>query len=135
MNWFWIVLSVSLTAAVVVLGWRYAAVKRALRDYSATIHAIAEGEKPISELPEDVARLEDLSYAVKTLALTLRIRTSVVDTERARLATVLDQMTDGVLIVDVAGRVQFANPAIDRLFETKDVIGRTVVEVLRQHQQ
>jgi two-component system, OmpR family, phosphate regulon sensor histidine kinase PhoR len=134
MNWFWLVLSVLLTAAVIGLAWRYAALKRGLRKYSGTIHTVAEGGKPISELPEDIAGLEELSNAVKTLALTLRVRTSAVDAERARLATVLDQMTDGVLITDAAGRVQFANPAVDRLFETKDVIGRTVAEVLRQHQ-
>jgi two-component system phosphate regulon sensor histidine kinase PhoR len=134
MNWFWLILSVLLTAAVIGLAWRYAALKRGLREYSGTIRTIAEGGKPISELPEDIAGLEELSNAVKTLALTLSVRTSVVDAERARLATVLDQMTDGVLIADAAGRVQFANPAVDRLFETKDVIGRTVAEVLRQHQ-
>jgi two-component system phosphate regulon sensor histidine kinase PhoR len=43
-------------------------------------------------------------------------------------------MTDGVLIADANGRIQFANPAIERLFEAKDILGRTVVEVLRQHQ-
>ena len=105
-----------------------------MNEYSKTIHTIAEEKEPVSELPEDIAGLEQLSYAVKNLALTLRVRTSVVEAERARLATVLDQMTDGVLIADAAGRVQFANPAIERLFETRDVIGRTVVEVLRQHQ-
>ena len=134
MTWFWPILAVLLSTAVIGLAWRYASLKRRLNKYTETIHAIAGGEKNVSELPEDVAGLEELSNAVKTLALTLRLRTSVVEAERARLATVLEQMTDGVLIADAAGRIQFANPAIEQLFETKDVLGRTVAEVLRQHQ-
>ncbi len=43
-------------------------------------------------------------------------------------------MTDGVLIADSAGQIQFANPAAERLFETKQAVGRRVVEVLRQYQ-
>jgi two-component system phosphate regulon sensor histidine kinase PhoR len=58
----------------------------------------------------------------------------VVDAERARLAAVLDRMTDGVLIADSSGQIQFANPAIEHLFDTNQAVGRRVVEVLRQHQ-
>jgi two-component system phosphate regulon sensor histidine kinase PhoR len=78
--------------------------------------------------------LEDFSNTVKTTALALRVRISVVDAERTRLAAVLDRMTDGVLIADSNGQIQFANPAIDSLFETNQAVGRRVVEVLRQHQ-
>ena len=134
MNWFWPILAVIFLGAIIGLAWRYILLMRRVNQYAETIHAIADGEEPISELPEDILGLEDLSNAVKTLTLTLRVRTSVVETERARLATVLDQMTDGVLIADATGRVLFANPAVERLFETKDILGRTVVEVLRLHQ-
>jgi two-component system phosphate regulon sensor histidine kinase PhoR len=43
-------------------------------------------------------------------------------------------MTDGVLIADANGLVQFANPAAKRLFESTDPVGRSVTEVLRNHQ-
>jgi two-component system phosphate regulon sensor histidine kinase PhoR len=36
--------------------------------------------------------------------------------------------------VDIEGRVQFSNPAAENLFEAKNSIGHTVVEVIRQHQ-
>lgn len=134
MNLFWFILAIFLAAVIIWLVWHYIFLKRRLRIYSETIRSVTEDGKPISDLPEDVAGLEQLSNAVKALALTLRMRTSFVDAERARLATVLDQMTDGVLISDAAGRVQFANPAVERLFETKDIIGRTIAEVFRQHQ-
>jgi two-component system phosphate regulon sensor histidine kinase PhoR len=47
---------------------------------------------------------------------------------------VLEQMTDGVLIADALGTVQFANPAVERLFDTSRPVGRTVAEVIRHHQ-
>ena len=134
MNWFWLILSVLLTAAGIGLTWRYVALKRGLRGYSETIRTFAEDEKPISELPEDIAGLEELSNAVKTMALTLQARTSSLEAERSKLAAVLDQMTDGVLIADAAGRVTFLNPAAERLFDSHTVSGRTVAEVVRQHQ-
>jgi two-component system phosphate regulon sensor histidine kinase PhoR len=134
MNWFLLVFVVLLAAAVVWLAWLYASLRRKLKRYAAMVRHIADGEKPVTDLPEDVPGLEDFSNAVKTLTLALRVHSSMVDAERARLATVLDRMTDGVLIADAGGRIQFANPAVERLFETENTLGRTVAEVLRHYQ-
>jgi two-component system phosphate regulon sensor histidine kinase PhoR len=134
MKWFLIVLAILLTIALAWLSWRYFVLRRSLKRYAALLRSVANGEKTISDLPEDLPALEDFSNTVKTLALALRMHTSVVDAERARLAAVLDKMTDGVLIADSSGQIQFANPAIERLFETSPAVGRRVVEVLRQHQ-
>ena len=134
MKWFLIVLAILLTIALAWLSWRYFVLRRSLKRYAALLRSVANGEKTISDLPEDLPALEDFSNTVKTLALALRMHTSVVDAERARLAAVLDKMTDGVLIADSSGQIQFANPAIERLFETNQAVGRRLVEVLRQHQ-
>ncbi len=64
----------------------------------------------------------------------LNLQLTTLNAERARLAAVLDQMTDGVLIVDSQGRIQFANPASKKLFETVDPVNRSIVEVVRHHQ-
>jgi len=74
--------------------------------------------------------LDEQNNLIKNLNLQL----SSLSAERARLAAVLDQMTDGVLIVDSQGRIQFANPASKKLFETVDPINRSIVEVVRHHQ-
>ena len=75
-------------------------------------------------------KLDDQNRLIKSLNLQL----STSNSERARLATVLDQMTDGVLIVDSQGRIQFANPAAQKLFESANPINRTITEVVRHHQ-
>ena len=134
MNWFLLVLAGLLAIALAWLSWRHIVLRRSLKRYATLLRTVANGEKNVSDLPEDLPALEDFSNTVKTLALALRVRTSVVDAERARLAAVLDRMTDGVLIADSSGQIQFANPAVEHLFETKQAVGRRVVEVLRQHQ-
>jgi len=75
-------------------------------------------------------KLDEQNRLIKSLNLQL----STSNSERARLATVLDQMTDGVLIVDSQGRIQFANPAAQKLFESANPINRTITEVVRHHQ-
>ena len=134
MNWIIAILLFVLFITTVGLGWRYFHLRRRLDSFARTIRRIVDNGISLTDLPEDERGLEGLSNAVKTLAIAEQKRTSALDEERARLAAVLEQMTDGVLIVDVEGRIQFANPAAETLFETPDAIGHTVAEVLRQHQ-
>ena len=134
MNWFLPALIVLLVVALAVLASYLTVLHRRMGRYITILRRITDGDHPVTDLPEDEKGLEELSNAVKALALTLRVQASTADAERDKLAAVLDRMTDGVLIVDTNGRIQFANPAVGRLFESPDPSGRTVVEVLRQHQ-
>ncbi len=134
MNWIIAILLIILFMTAAWLGWRYFHLRRRLDTFTRTIRRTVDNGLSLTDLPEDERGLEGLSNAVKTLAMAERERTSALDDERARLAAVLEQMTDGVLIVDVEGRIQFANPAAETLFEAPDAIGHTVAEVLRQHQ-
>ena len=55
--------------------------------------------------------------------------------EENRQRAVFNSMVEGLLILDEEGRVQFANPALGRLFELPgDLRGRTLLEALRQHE-
>jgi len=133
MNYFLLSALIIVIISFAWLAFIYTSLRRRLDRYTRTVRKITEDELPVTGLPEDEIGLEDLSNAVKTLALTQQIRISSLDAKRAELATVLDRMTDGVLIADAAGRVQFANPAAESLFEAKNALGHTVAEVLRQH--
>jgi len=134
MNWLLIVLIGILAVAWAWLGWRHITLRRSLKRFAAFLRAVENGQKPIGELLVDLPGLEDFSHSVKTMALALSVRTSVVEAERVRLAAVLDRMTDGVLIADAGGQVQFANPAIERLFDIQKAVVRRVVEELHQPQ-
>ena len=132
MNWLLIVLIGVLAASLVWLGWRQIVLRRSMNRYEASLRAVENGQEPVDKLPDNLPSLEDFSHSVKTMALALNVRSTAVEVERARLAAVLDRMTDGVLIADAGGQVQFANPAIERLFDIQKAVGRRVVEVLHQ---
>jgi two-component system, OmpR family, phosphate regulon sensor histidine kinase PhoR len=134
MNWTLGILLVLLLGTAVWLGWRYLRLRRRLDAYTHKVRRATDDGFILTDLPEDEKELEDLSNAVKGLALAERQRTSGLDAERGRLAAVLEQMTDGVLISDAEGRILFANPAAEKLFETPNAVGHTVAEVIRQHQ-
>jgi two-component system, OmpR family, phosphate regulon sensor histidine kinase PhoR len=133
MTWFLPVVIGILLIALGVLAWRLADFRGRLGRFTGTIRKIAEGDQPMTDLPKDEPGLEELSNAVTMLARSDRERTLKVETERARLAAVLERMTDGVLIADADGRVLFSNPAAGRLFESPDPINRTVAEVIRHY--
>ena len=134
MNGYLLFTVVILALALVWFGWHYLALRSRVKRYAALLHSVAKGEKSVSDLPVDLPALEELSNTVKGLTEAMGERTSLVESERARLAAVLERMTDGVLIADADGQIQFANPAAERLFESKGAPGRRVVEVLRQYQ-
>jgi len=88
------------------------------------------------EFPEDPQELKELSDALQSMAIELGAQIDALTSERAKLSAVLNQMTDGVLIVDENGKVQLLNPAAERLFEIREstALDRSVVEVMRYHQ-
>lgn len=88
------------------------------------------------DFPETAFELSELSEALSVMARQLGAQIDALTSERAKLSAVLNQMTDGVMIVDVDGRVQLLNPAAERLFQIKESVGlgRSIVEVIRYHQ-
>jgi len=106
--------------------WSYFKLRRDIDQYASQIR-----QKHIST---DIKELDALSRSLTSIFSTFDLQLSTLDSERARLATLLDQLTDGVLIADEQGFIQFANPAAGRLFQTSDPIKRSITEVIRHHQ-
>lgn len=122
------IILILLLLVAVWFAWRYFALKRRLNEYANALR------HQLQSLPADIQGLENLSSAVASLNTNFAARFSTLDSQNARLATVLEQLTDGVLIADSNGQVQFANPAAQRLFDTPHPIGHSVAEVVRNHQ-
>jgi len=128
MNSLSIFLIFALFLAAAWFAWRYYDLKKRLNEYARIVRAAPDN------LPTDLKQIENLSNAVASLQTAFNAERSTLDDQNARLATVLEQLTDGVIIVDMNGLIQFANPAAQRLFETSSTLGRSVTEVLRNHQ-
>jgi len=106
--------------------WRYFKLRRDMDSYASQLRHINTNTQ--------IKELENLSSSISSIISTFNLRLSTLETERSRLATVLEQMTDGVLIADAQGIVQFANPAAGRLFQTSNPTNRSLTEVIRNHQ-
>ena len=70
--------------------WRYYKLRREMDEYAGRVRE--------QKTETAVAELQNISSAVSLLVSTFGLRHSALDAERARLATVLEQITDGVLI-------------------------------------
>ncbi len=108
------------------LGWRYFSLRRDIR---ALTEQLGRGDN-LAERSRELGKLVGLR---NTQHATLRAQLASSEQERSRLSTILDQLTDGVLIADADGRVQFANPAAEKLFGSP-LTGHSVVEAIRHHQ-
>ena len=106
--------------------WRYYKLRRDLDKYASRLRG--------QNINTSIRELENLSSAIASLVSTFNLQHSTLESERSRLATVLDQITDGVLIADEEGLIQFANPAAGRLFQFADPIRHSIAEVVRNHQ-
>jgi len=130
-------LPAALIVALLGLLWfayQYFRLRRKTNNLAHLLRKAANAEVPANALPLDIIGLENLSNAIAALAARWDQQLFSSEAERARLAAVLEQMTDAVLIVDAGGRIQFANPATEKIFETPHIINHTVAEVLRHHQ-
>ncbi len=128
MNSFLLPLIIILAIAAAWFGWRYYHLKKRLNGYASSIR-----NQP-DRLPTDLKDFENLSNSIASLKTAFDLRLSTLDSENDRLATVLEQLTDGVLIADSHGQVQFANPAARKLFEANSPLHHSVAEVVRNHQ-
>ena len=106
--------------------WRYYKLRREANEFAKQIRQ--------QHINTHVKELENLSSAISSLVLTFNLQHATLESERARLAAVLEQMTDGVLIADADGIVQFANPAAGKLFQSPNPIHHSLTEVIRHHQ-
>ena len=122
---YWVV-SVVLFIITLWFAWRYFKLRRDVNDFASRARE--------QDTSTNIGELENLASSITSLLSTFDLQLSTLDAERGRLATVLDQITDGVLIVDSQGIIQFANPAAGRLFQASKPINRSITEVIRHHQ-
>jgi two-component system phosphate regulon sensor histidine kinase PhoR len=122
----------SLVVTVIVIfvaawfAWRYFKLRREVDEFASRARN--------KDTNTNIHELDNLSSSITSLISTFDLRHSTLDAERARLATLLDQITDGVLIADAQGIIQFANPAAGKLFQASEPVNRSIAEVVRNHQ-
>lgn len=120
-------------AIVLLLGlaawfaWRYFHLRRSLKRLA---QSLRDNTTPLPHSNET----DELASLVEARKTDFTEELTSLHAEKARLATLLDQLTDGVIIADSVGRVQFANPAASKLFDTINPTQLSVAQVVRSHQ-
>lgn len=109
---------------------------RPLRSLTQAAAQIAGGDLSVELIPAPPDEVGQLTRAFNQMSLRLRHQLEALEAERNKIALVVQEMTDGVLIADDEGRVELINPAAEGMFSLAPgaALGHTLAEVLRDHQ-
>ena len=125
LNWTILLLLLGITAWS---WWRYYNLQKKLETYSNRIKTSP------AQNSSNHSQLQGIASAVNSIVSNYEEKIFALDSEKDRLSTVLEQLTDGVLIANADGAVQYANPAACRIFEYPQPIHHSVAEIIREHQ-
>lgn len=94
------------------------------------------GSQPINENKQGGSEIDLLTNSINQITSQLHNQIRELGVERGRMAAVLGEMTDGVVIIDNQGLVQLINPAAEKIFKVdrNSAEGRSLIGVLRNHQ-
>jgi two-component system phosphate regulon sensor histidine kinase PhoR len=100
------------------------------------LHRRLEGSSQAIEPLHYSNDIGPLLYTVEILLESLALQIQTADSERETLQSVLNQITDGIVIINEQGTINSLNPAAERIFQlpSGQAKGHTVAEILRHHQ-
>ncbi|HEX7975267.1 MAG TPA: ATP-binding protein, partial [Anaerolineales bacterium] len=122
--------------AVLLATWIASRTTRPLRELTGAAGQISNGDLESRIIPTTSDEVGQLTHAFNAMAGQLRSQIEALESERSKMAAVLQEMTDGVLIVNRQGQLQLINPAAEKMFgiSGEQAQGRSLAEVLRHHQ-
>jgi len=133
-----VIMGVSLFAAVISIIILVVIVNKATQpilQLTGTAMKFAQSQ-PLDRLePAEDDEGRQLVQAFNIMAMRVNSQTSLAEVERNKLAAVLKEMTDGVVIIDAEGYISIVNQAAAKMFAiTRErMLGKTVAEGFRQH--
>lgn len=133
-----ILTAAALTGLVVILlaSLMAATALRPLLQLTQAVQAISQGRQKNIQPSARQDEVGQLSRAFNHLTTQLNNQLEALSTERSKLEIVLNQMSDGVVIVNESGQVLLSNPAAARMFEADldaQPANPTLIEIVRSH--
>ena len=122
--------------AILVAVFVARATTQPIRQLTQAARRIASGELgqkiPVLTIDES----GQLAKAFNEMSSSLKDLVAEISDEKSKLATILSNMADGVIMTDNEGRVLLANQAAERMFdfEEKKVIGKHLIEAVRDYE-
>jgi len=123
------------TLLVILAAWVIARITtRPIRKLTVASGRIASGELGQKITIEARDEVGELAHAFNEMSSKLKELVETISGDRARLATILDNMADGVIMTDIEGNISLANNAAEKLFSIKNATKKPLIEVVRDHE-
>jgi len=122
--------------AILLAAWISGFTSRPIQQLTQAVSQVTAGEMADRPIPTTLDEVGQLTQAFNIMTSRLQAQFNVLETERGKLAAVLEKMTDGVLIVNEQGTILLINPAAEQIFTLtgQQATGRPLAEALRNHQ-
>jgi two-component system phosphate regulon sensor histidine kinase PhoR len=124
-------------AVAVLLAWRLASlIAMPLAEFTQAARRVAEGDLQQPIQVRDTGEIGELAGAFNRMASRLSEAIDVHSQEHARLAAILANMADGIVVVGEQDQVITVNPAARRILGILEgaPLGKTFIEVVRDHE-
>jgi len=123
------------TALVILAAWIIARITtRPIRKLTVASRRITSGELGQKITIEAKDEVGELAHAFNEMSAKTKELVEAISADRARLATILDNMADGVIMIDSEGNISLANRAAEKLFNIKEAMNKPLIEAVRDHE-
>jgi len=132
-----ILATVIITILAILAAWLIArTTTRPVRQLTKASKRIAAGQfgQKITVSTKD--EIGQLAQAFNEMSSNLKTTIDAISTEKTKLANVLENMADGVIMTDVEGNIMLSNPAAGKLFGFKepDAVNKPLIEMVHDHE-
>ena len=125
------------TALVILAAWLIArSTTGPIREVTNASKRIASGELEQKIIIGTRDEAGDLAHAFNQMSLKLKEMVDTIADDRARLASILDNMADGVIMTDTEGNIALANKATEKILQInrETSLARPLIETVRNHE-
>ncbi len=131
-----IITATAVAALLVILAaWVIARITtRPIRRLTVASKRIASGELGQKITMEAKDEVGELTHAFNEMSAKTKELVETISEDRTRLVTILDNMTDAVIMIDSEGNISLANRAAEKLFNIKEAKNKPLIEAVRDHE-
>lgn len=123
------------TLLVIVAAWVISRITtQPIRKLTTAAKKITSGELGQRITIETRDEVGQLAHAFNEMSIKTKELVETISGDKTKLATILDNMADGVIMTDVDGKFLMANKAAERLFNIKGAVEKPLIEVVRDHE-
>lgn len=127
---------ITMVLAMLAAGLIAQATTKPIRELTRAAKRIADGQLGQKATIATRDEVGQLARAFNEMSLNLNKTVDTITTEKNKLASVLANMADGVIMTDFEGKVLLTNEAAEKFFDFKgqSVIGKSLIEVVHDHE-